>query len=1016
MHFVSRFIIFIYASLLSCNQLVSQEILPPFDQDDSKAELPVIESIVVTGSLVPRGDFVSNAPIATISSDQFEMSNSVNVESLVNSMPQVIGGADRSSTWGEGIATANLRGLGENRTLVLVNGRRFVPSFPDGGTVDLNFIPVGLIDRVEVLTGGASAAYGSDALAGVINFILREETDGWEFNVGTEMSEKGDAEISNFNITNGGSFASGRGQYMVHFDMLERKPLLFTDRSLSREPLDEAQDANGNFLFDDSGELYLSPSENRFEHMWYCPRGSLQTSWSESPWYSVVSENGDLIPLSWEVDCLGNNNINSLQYLQLPQERNSFKGKLSYDFERVQIYADVYYSTSDVPMALPTSPITSWPSGTVFKTSVQDSPFFSQSAQETISNFYINEWGDPQWYSDDDGNGIVDTADLYSVWKSFENEIGMSTIDREFDSVQIEFGLKGEISSSWGYEIFAQLGEVKSNVDPNPLLSFERLSQGLIVNSQGECVDQSGGCVPVNIFAYDIGQAALDFVRYPTGAGKSISKTEQAVYMATLSGNTDWISLPGDPGPLGIVLGFEYLEIKSEINTPNFIENLNYIGYADLPRSLEAAIDNVSVFGELLVPLISDQPGISFLEMEMGFRLSDHSVAGESSTFKLALSYYPTDDWQVRVSYNKAIRSPSIDELYKETNRINQNGYLWDPCTSPIEWGDDYVYVGDWEDDAWIERSAELAALCIATGVPSENIYNYDFMPYADTPLNAGGNLGINPEKGTTISYGFIWTPYDIDNLSISLDYYQVEIADYIETSPVTSGGRMLVGCYDPSQGIGGAGSASCDALIRDSNGRLTSVFTGYRNLGLHELKGWDANISYGFELFGGYLDFDYFASKLTERTIADDSFGDTHYTCLGTFNDSCNLILDFPVMDYKHRATANWSNENIQVQLVWKHISSITDGDESQVYFTEKLDSYSTIDLSLQYSFFQNIVMTGGVKNLFNKQPQAMGMNDINYYNRTGENVFQLGSSNTIPQYYDMFGRTFFLKLSSTF
>ena len=178
MHPIFRVISFTFVLLLSSRHLMAQETPLTLEQNEASSAT-VIESIVVTGSLVPRGDFVSNAPIATISSDQFEMSNSVNVESLVNSMPQVIGGADRSSTWGEGIATANLRGLGENRTLVLVNGRRFVPSFPDGGTVDLNFIPVGLIDRVEVLTGGASAAYGSDALAGVINFILREETDGW---------------------------------------------------------------------------------------------------------------------------------------------------------------------------------------------------------------------------------------------------------------------------------------------------------------------------------------------------------------------------------------------------------------------------------------------------------------------------------------------------------------------------------------------------------------------------------------------------------------------------------------------------------------------------------------------------------------------------------------------------------------------------------------------------------------------------------------------------------------------
>ena len=193
------------ASLLSISSALAEET----PASSSEAGAPIIEEVIVTGSLLPRGDFVSKAPISTISSTQFEMSNSVNVESLINSMPQVVGGADRSSTFGQGIATANLRGLGENRTLVLVDSRRFVPTYPDGGTVDLNFVPVGLIDRVEILTGGASAAYGSDALAGVINFILKDQTDGWEFNGGGEMTEKGDAEIFNFNATNGGTFRSG---------------------------------------------------------------------------------------------------------------------------------------------------------------------------------------------------------------------------------------------------------------------------------------------------------------------------------------------------------------------------------------------------------------------------------------------------------------------------------------------------------------------------------------------------------------------------------------------------------------------------------------------------------------------------------------------------------------------------------------------------------------------------------------------------------------------------------------
>ena len=220
---------------------IQQEVVSQENQDSESSTAgqefngeAKIEEVFVTGSLLPKGDFVSKAPIATITSSQFEMSNAVNVENLINTMPQVVGGADRSSSFGQGIATANLRGLGENRTLVLINSRRFVPTFPDGGTVDLNFIPVGLIDRVEILTGGASAAYGSDAMAGVINFILKEETDGWEFNAGAEITEQGDSEIFNFNLTNGGTFAGGKGSYLVHADYLEREPLLFTDRDLTK--------------------------------------------------------------------------------------------------------------------------------------------------------------------------------------------------------------------------------------------------------------------------------------------------------------------------------------------------------------------------------------------------------------------------------------------------------------------------------------------------------------------------------------------------------------------------------------------------------------------------------------------------------------------------------------------------------------------------------------------------------------------------------------------------------------
>ena len=250
------------ASLISINSTLADETpaSPP------QASPPVIEEVIVTGSLVPRGDFVSNAPITTVTAEQFELANAVNIENLINSMPQVVGGQDRTSNFGLGWATADLRGLGSNRTLVLLDGRRFVPTFAEGGTVDLNFIPMGMIDRVEILTGGASAAYGSDALAGVINFILKDEIDGWEFNLGGETFDGNEGRLYNFNVTNGGEFGSGRGNYMFHLDITDRQEVNASDRDFNIVELEDGflEDGTRGLVprllpFDDDRAFFIDP-------------------------------------------------------------------------------------------------------------------------------------------------------------------------------------------------------------------------------------------------------------------------------------------------------------------------------------------------------------------------------------------------------------------------------------------------------------------------------------------------------------------------------------------------------------------------------------------------------------------------------------------------------------------------------------------------------------------------------------------------------------------------------------
>ncbi len=979
----------------------------------SEAGAPIIEEVIVTGSLLPRGDFVSKAPIATISSTQFEMSNTVNVEQLINSMPQVVGGADRSSTFGQGIATANLRGLGENRTLVLVNSRRFVPTFPDGGTVDLNFIPVGLIDRVEILTGGASAAYGSDALAGVINFILKDAGDiqGWEVNAGGEITEEGDAEIFNFNLSNAGGFSSGKGSYLVHLDILERKPVSMLDRDLTKVSLVDSVNEQGTlglqnginrFPTTENAGIFFPPFDPRF------PNGA----------FGVFDNDGDInlrgfinTPQGGRSEAFGLpdgtedfGNLNGFAYLQLPQERESFKGRVSYDFGTFEGYADLYYSKSEMPFRWG-GPFTGFPVNFGYTATVENNPYWSQAAKEYVSSIY-QIWGSfiPQrvQYRDDNGNGIADTLRFPFLTRIFSRDIGPTENDRSFESVQFELGIKGEVSNTWGYEIFAQSGEVKSINDTGPLLDPRRIQQALLITGDGNCIDPSNGCVPINLWGDNIGTEAANFITYPSGSGRSTSNNEQNVVMATISGNTEgWFSLPGDPGPIGVVFGAEYREINALIDTPEIIEQQLFEGFASAPFSLDAGIHTRAIFGEALVPLVSGKPGIDFLELELGWRFAEHSQTGGDHTFKVALAYYPNPDVQLRVSYNKAMRAPAINELFSYQQTV---GFAQDPCTVGLSQPTSV------EDSSGrqiiLERTPELAATCIATGVPEENLYDFNFKEF--TPLrDLGGNPELLSEDARTFSLGAVWTPYSIAGLSLSVDYFDVSIENYIELTPVLAN-EIMRSCYDLAEGRGGIGSKACGAVGRDADGRLTSLFLGFQNLGLHEVSGWDLNLEYSFELFSGFIDLNYFATKLNKRTIEDDSFGEVNFKCLGVFNGDCDNLIDYPVFDFKHRLTAGWSKEKLDIQLVWKYTSSLKDGDDNTDYFREKLDDYSVLDLSGRYSISDDWTLTLGVKNLLDKKPQAIGSNS---WELLQEDIPSI--TNTYTQYYDVFGRTMFLKAS---
>ena len=1024
----------------------------------SKDSLPVIESIVVTGSLLPKGDFTSNAPITTISSEMFEMSNATNVETLINSMPQVVGGTDRTTNFGFGLASAELRGLGSQRTLVLLNSRRFVPSIADGGTVDLNFIPIGLIDRVEVLTGGASAAYGSDAMAGVINFILKDNIEGWEVNFGTEATfDQLDAGITNFNITNGGNFASYRGTYMVHFDVTNRSVVKYSDRELTETRLLDRYDENGAAIGFRNQGLEDAFGGTQFP-------GTSDTGFFDARVFGLLGsplgsfgEGGIIQPL----DPATLPNLNTENSLQQAQKRNALLANFTFDVtDQMSIYGDLTWSTSEVPGTMG-PPAIGWPSSqTPF--SIDGNPYVDSSFQSTLgrvlgtryepvsqeqqqtirsllasNNFFelagainsiaasigpsafqelsrcfLGRPGDISYYAgniasggfpvliqDDNQNciGDIGSAGYYEYnipgWLGrWMSEMDNTSWTSDYEVMQVEFGVEGSFSDSWGYDFYVQRGKVTSDVIVTPLISNEKLRRALMVRESvpgsgvAECIPSTidnSRCVPMNIFG--AGNVSPEAVAYISEDGTQTTTNTQTVIFGTISGNTmGWFEMPFDSGPIGAAIGFEHLKNETEGTRNSIMEPGAFSGWHNVPGVVNAQIDSTSFFSELLVPLASGLPGIDFLELELGFRASDHSQTGNSTSYKTAVSYYPTEDLQIRASFNEAFRSPSMAELFVPI--VYRDG-VNDPCARYF----------------WRPALA-LQSKCEATGVPPAN-FDTPSIAVFDVDRNFGGNPDLAEETAGTFSTGFVWTPYDIDGLSVSVDYFEIEIENFIDFNPYRYRMPGTVGfvgeCYNPLND-GGRIAFACKNLTRDASGRLIEVFTGYDNIGTHKLSGFDINLNYQFDLFDGIANVVYVGTKLRERSIDSRILSAEESSCLGTFNDDCGLTT--PIPEFKHRMTVDWSYDAWTHQVVWKYLSAIEDGDDDTDYVTESTGGYSTLDASSIYDTFTGIQFVVGVKNLLDEQAPIIGSN-IQLNN-------EVGSTNTYPLLYDVFGRTIFAKI----
>jgi iron complex outermembrane receptor protein len=929
---------------------------PAMAQDEANDD-----TIVVTGSRIARQDFVANSPVATVDAAQFEMTGTVNTESLLNTLPQTVPGLDRTSNNpGNGTATVNLRGLGSGRTLVLVDGTRAMPG-GTGGTVDINTIPASLIERVEVVTGGASAVYGSDAVAGVVNFILKDDFEGMEFNVGYEQTQRGDGRFQTGDITLGGNFDNGRGNVVLNMGYVNREEVFQGDRSFSREafggdqnnlvPLGSSGVPAGH-LFSFAGAMDWTAAGLYFPGA--CPEGLTDTG-AACMGDVIFDTNGN--PQPWVNSGPNNTRYNyaPVNYLQLPQERYSATMLGNYDVtDTMNAYTRVMFSQNQVDQQLAPTP------AFTFLDVNLNNPFLGA---DTVALLTPN---------DTDLDGIVN---VFLGRRMVE--VGFRRSNDTRSVFQFQAGLRGELGTNWEWDVYFQTGRSFASSSIEGDVSQPRLAQAVLTDDGVTCRDTSNGCVPINVFgAGNISDAAAQFVSTRLN---SENERNQKVFSATIFGDTGgWVELPG--GPIGLAAGFEYRDEDADFRPSQDLAAGTLLGFNAAPP-VGGHYDVYDFYGEALLPILSGVEFAEVLEIELAARYSDYSTAGGTDAYKVAGRWAPISEVTFRGSYNTATRAPNVGELFSPAS----NGFpgASDPCAAPT--------LG-----AYVAGDARLDALCIATGVA---VPGADFQPNGQIEAIVGGNPGLGAEEAETITFGVILEPSVVDGLTLSIDYFDIEMTDIIAAP---SAQFILDSCYSVGTQAGGGNtdpnSEFCSRISRFPGGSaIDTISASLGNVALARTTGIDLMVDWDLgDYVPEFLAGDWsvgFLGTYWEENSSQQNVTTASVDCIGIFSGSCGE----PNPEWTHRATVDWMNGPVTAQMVWRHLGESVSEDG-----IDTIDAENYFDFSGSYEINEHYSLTGGVDNVFDTTPPILGDNQE--------------QANTWPASYDVFGRTFWVSVRGRF
>ena len=958
-------------------------VLSLFFVDISYAQEEEIEEIVVTGSRIPRTGFETLQPATVLDGEQLSLRGNVDISQALNEQAgfavPAISAMDIANGDDLGQSYVDYLGLGQQRTLTLVNGLRFPagvsPTSTGGLSVDLNSIPENLVERIETIAIGGAPIYGSDAIAGTINIILRDDFEGFEvFGQSGTSPEFGDAGRFNFGATWGANFDNDRGNIVLSAQYRQVDGLKKTDRPASAtgigfESPGDPESIYDLELFDDttvavdnltpfplfggnrggSGFLIfgngipLDINDPNSPVTQFDREGNLLPFVPGGGTGSVIFQNGgDGLKLA------------SLSSLYQDSERGNFNVFLNYDLtDNLRFKAETWYSknrsteiinqpTFNSPAfgGLPNDGFGDVNSGPI--PVFIDNPFLPDATRQTITEA-INV------VHDMDGDGLADPTididgdgvpDRVGFWRGgpLIGLVGDNPSSTERETVRGVLGLEGDLvlgSRNFLWDAAFTYGRVEAYNRSLQIVqsNFEQAIQ-VIVDDNGEaaCLDPSGGCIPLNV----IGPNTPEAINFSSQFVEDKVVTEQRVLQANIGG--DVFDLPA--GPIGIAGGFAYRE-ESAVFDPNDIQEKGFGRTTLVPISGE--FDTTEFYVETVVPLLGGDLGTPFverLEFEGAVRFVDNSVAGEDTTWTAGLRFGPIDDIEIRGNFTESIRAPSITELFTPASTVF--AFANDPC-----------------DERFINQGnvpETRAANCAADGIvqPFQSL-----IVNASQQVTLSGNTNLDSEVAESVTYGVVLRPRFIDGLTASFDWFDIEIANAVETATTTD---ILRACYDSSSF---ATEPSCQLFTRDATGQISGAQTGFQNVGLVEISALQSAISYGMSL-GNFGDLNLTLTHLyTEQHLETPGSGNTVRLDgqVGRSKDRVNLNAIWSLNDWTVFAQARYLSG-----VVFDNSDDFDASDGSATRNVPGLPSWTVFDASVAYALNDHIDLQLNIDNLFDR------------------------------------------------